>query len=190
MACFFGFGSLVNTGTHRYTPVTAAKVEGWRRIWVNNECYEHAFLSVEPADSSQIQGLMAQVPNDDWQELDTREVGYLRRPLNQQEWLQQTHCSDAPVSLLEGARIDDIQMYVLQGGNYAEPSKPILWSYLETVLYGYYQWFGEEGVEAFINSTGAWTNILDDRLKPIYPRYVPAQGRAEGIVISAIDNLS
>jgi hypothetical protein len=189
MACFFGFGSLVNTGTHIYTPVTPATVKGWKRIWVNNDCYDHAFLSIEPDDASKIQGLMAQVPNDDWQELDTREVGYLRRVLKQEEWLPETLSSEAPAKVLDDTHLDDIQMYVLKGGEYAQPTKPILWSYLETVLYGYYQWFGAEGVDAFIESTGAWTDVLDDRPNPHYPRYVPAEGSAANIVISAINNL-
>ncbi|PWQ99474.1 gamma-glutamylcyclotransferase [Leucothrix pacifica] len=190
MACFFGFGSLVNTATHRYQPVTAAKVDGWRRIWVNNKCYEHAFLSVEPDESSAIQGLMAQVPEDDWQELDTREVGYLRRVLTPQEWMTQAHCSDAPAALITSAPTNDTQMYVLQNGEYAQAAKPILWSYLETVLFGYYQWFGPEGVDNFIQSTGAWTSVLDDRSQPIYPRYVPAEGDAAEIIAHKISNLS
>ena len=188
MACFFGFGSLVNTGTHRYTPVTPAMVKGWKRIWVNNDCYEHAFLSIEPDDSSKIQGLMAQVPNDDWVELDTREVGYLRRVLNQEEWLTE-HRPSAPAHTSDDTHLSDIQMYVLQGGEYAQPTKPILWSYLETVLYGYYQWFGAEGVDDFIKSTSAWTEVLDDRSDPHYPRYVPAEGTAKNIVIPAINSL-
>lgn len=190
MACFFGFGSLVNTGTHRYDPVTPATVKGWKRIWVNNECYEHAFLSIEPDESSQIQGLMAQVPNNDWLELDTREVGYARRFLNEQEWCPETPSNrECPKSLQLSGKLDDIQMYVLQGGEYAQAAKPILWSYVETVLYGYYQWFGAEGVEDFIQSTAAWTDILDDRSQPIYPRYVPAEGDAEHIITPIILSL-
>ena len=181
MACFFGFGSLVNTGTHRYEAFTPAKISGWKRAWINNDSYEHAFLSVVPDTNMQIQGLMAQVPNNDWAELDAREVGYARRVLNSQEWSAETTASQAVL-----VKPDDVQMYVHASGEYAQAVKPILWSYLETVLFGYYLWFGSEGVEAFIDSTVAWTEILDDRESPIYPRYVPAEGSAVDLVIPAI----
>ena len=184
MACFFGFGSLVNTGTHRYEAFTPASVIGWKRVWINNDSYEHAFLSVVPDESSKIQGLMAKVPNNDWVELDAREVGYARRVLAQDEWL-------AEASSLQNheQKPDDVQMYVYVQGECAQPAKPILWSYVETVLHGYYQWFGEEGVQAFVNSTLAWTDILDDRADPIYPRYVPAKGSAIEVVIPTIIRL-
>ena len=181
MACFFGFGSLVNTGTHRYVAVAPASVQGWKRIWVNSDCYDHAFLSVLPDRQSTIQGLLAQVPNNDWQELDAREVGYLRRELTPTDW----HCAVLPDPVL----VQDVQMYVLETGEPACPAKPILWSYLETVLYGYYQWFGIEGVEAFIESTSAWTAVLDDREHPIYPRYVPAEGDVKATIDTLIDGL-
>jgi len=148
MACFFGFGSLVNTGTHRYEAFTPASVIGWKRVWINNDSYEHAFLSVVPDNSSQIQGLMAKVPNDDWIELDAREVGYARRVLIETEWI-----AEASSSLSIDQKPDDVQMYVHVKGEYAQPAKPILWSYIETVLHGYYQWFGEKGVLDFVDST-------------------------------------
>ena len=185
MACFFGFGSLVNTGTHRYEAFTPASVIGWKRAWINNDSYQHAFLSVVPDVSSQIQGLMAKVPNNDWAELDAREVGYARRVLGHGEWL-----AKASSSLTIQNKPDDVQMYVHVTGEFAQPIKPILWSYLETVLFGYYQWFGAEGVQGFVDSTVAWTDILDDRQDPIYPRYVPAEGSAAGVVIPAIQSFT
>ena len=185
MACFFGFGSLVNTGTHRYDPYTPARVMGWKRAWINYDCYEHAFLSVVPDVKSHIQGLMARVPNDDWAELDAREIGYARRVLQPDEWLE-----EASESLIISEQPDDVQMYVHAAGEFAQPAKPILWSYLETVLFGYYQWYGAEGVKAFIQSTVAWTDILDDRANPIYPRYVPAQGSSAELILPEIERLS
>jgi len=184
MACFFGFGSLVNTGTHRYEAITPASVIGWKRAWINNEYYQHAFLSVVPDVSARIQGLMAKVPNNDWVELDAREVGYARRVLSDGEWLVET-----PKLPVIQDKPDDVQMYVHASGEFAQAVKPILYSYLETVLFGYYQWFGPEGVQAFIDSTVAWTGILDDRNNPVYPRYVPATGSAIDIVIPTIEKL-
>ena len=181
MACFFGFGSLVNTGTHRYEAHTPASVIGWKRAWINNDSYQHAFLSVVPDASSTIQGLMAKVPNNDWSELDAREVGYARRILNEGEWL-----AEASSSLTIQEKPDDVQMYVHAAGEFAHAAKPILCSYLETVLFGYYQWYGAAGVQGFIDSTVAWTDVLDDRQNPMYPRYVPAEGSALDVVMPAL----
>ena len=179
--CFFGFGSLVNTATHRYTAVAPATVNGWSRIWINSDQYEHAFLSVQPDETTDIQGLMAEVPDNDWTELDRRELGYQRRKLNAGEWSLTPGSLDLVVSL----NAANIQMYVA-AGEPASPDKPILWSYLETVLLGYYRFFGEQGVHDFISSTESWTAILDDRKAPVYPRYVPATGAAGELIVSLL----
>lgn len=187
MACFFGFGSLVNTSTHKYVAVTPATVNGWERAWVNNDNYDHAFLSVTPDTSTAIQGLMAEVPGDDWAELDLREAGYKRRVLQPAEW-QQTHSNKRAAGALKlKSGLTDVQMYQHASGDFASDQKPILWSYLETVLYGYHQWFGDEGVHGFIATTRAWVNIFDDRQAPQYPRYVPAEGVAAEVVLPAIE---
>ena len=123
MACFFGFGSLVNTQTHIYTAYTPAKVMGWKRVWVDYDFYDHVFLSVVPDEKTEIQGLMAVVPQDNWQELDTRERGYARTVLNPADWQAET--SVLP-NVLEVPK--DVQMYVHAEGRLAGAEKPILWS--------------------------------------------------------------
>lgn len=191
MACFFGFGSLVNTATHKYVAITPARISGWSRVWVNNDLYDHAFLSVVPSANCSIQGLMAEVPGDDWLELDLREVGYSRRVLAAADWCLEITEEGGPLTVDVAAQtLQDVQMYQDVAGKPAtQGGKSILWSYLETVLYGYYQWFGAHGVHRFIDSTDSWVNILDDRMSPQYPRYVPAKGAAVKAVIPAMDNL-
>ena len=182
MACFFGFGSLVNTGTHKYETLTPARVNGWARSWFHHELYEHALLSVIPEPDTHIHGLMARVPNNGWAELDLREAGYARHALTASQWKTDT----TAVTLSE----DDVQMYIHASGEIPTPATPILWSYLETVLFGYYQVFGSIGVKSFIATTRHWTEILDDRNDPIYPRYVPATGAAIPVVIPIIEALT
>jgi hypothetical protein len=49
--------------------------------------------------------------------------------------------------------------------------KPILLSYLDCVIQGYYKHFGKQGVKSFFKSTENWDYpILDDRDAPQYPR--------------------
>lgn len=183
MACFFGFGSLVNTGTHKYETLTPARVDGWARTWVHNALYEHALLSVIPEPDIRIHGLMAKVPDDDWAELDLREAGYARHILQHGVWNTDT----TAIPVVE----NDVQMYVHTSGEIPTAATPILWSYLETVLSGYYQVFGRVGVENFMATTRHWTDVLDDRKDPLYPRYVPAsEGAAASVVIPVIEGLN
>jgi hypothetical protein len=86
MACFIGFGSLVNTATHKYQPLAAVRVPGWSRAWINNDLYDHAFLSVVPQAEQSILGLLAAVPDRNWRELDQREAGYDRKPMEPSDW--------------------------------------------------------------------------------------------------------
>ncbi len=183
MAHFFGFGSLVNLDTHQYSDVLPAKVYGFARAWINNDCYEHAFLSVISRPQSEIQGVLAKVWNEDWSQLDERELGYSRQALSAKQWSLENEAYDSKVQL------DDVQLYQHAYGEFASSDKPILRSYLETVLYGYYQIFGESGVHDFVESTLYWTRILDDRESPVYPRYIPAQGAANSLVQATIDQL-
>ena len=188
MDCFIGFGSLVNTSTHKYQPVSPVRVPGWSRAWINNDSYDHAFLSVVPAQHYSILGLLAAVPDGDWAELDAREVGYNRKLLGDTDWQYESGEKGA----VNAAPIvpTGVQMYVHASGKFARPDKPILRSYLETVLFGFYQIYGMAGVENFLESTTAWTAIKDDSAAPIYPRHVPPTGVAVGIVEAAIETAS
>lgn len=187
MSCFIGFGSLVNTDTHVYSTVAPVRIDGWSRVWINNDTYEHAFLSVIPEQQTSVLGLLASVPHGDWNELDIRESGYHRRALARSEWSIETG-GGADTSAAESS-IHDVQMYVHSSGNFATPAKPILRSYLETVLSGFYTVFGERGLRNFIDTTAAWTVIKDDRGQPLYPRYISAQGEAVGVVEDALAEL-
>lgn len=181
MACFFGFGSLVNTGTHKYETLTPARVDGWARAWVHNDLYDHALLSVIPEPDTQIHGLMAKVPDDDWAELDLRETGYTRHILQAGVW--NTDTMAVPVTQ------HDVQMYVSTSAQAPTAATLILWSYLETVLFGYYQVFGSVGVDAFMATTRQWTDVLDDRKNPLYPRYMPVtEGTAAAAVVLPVIN--
>lgn len=187
MSCFVGFGSLVNTSTHIYKAEAPVRVLGWSRAWINNDTYDHAFLSVIPRSDVSIYGLLARVPDGNWDELDVREAGYRRRKLDSSEWLVESGV--APLVGETELNRDDVQMYVHSSGAFASSDKPILYSYLETVLFGFYKVFGEAGVRNFIETTTAWTAIKDDRSLPLYPRHVPPIGAAATVVEHAITGL-
>lgn len=150
MSEFFGYGSLVNLGTHDYPSARRVTVSGWARTWRHAGGQPHAFLTAVPAPDQQIDGIAALVPGGDWAALDLREAAYLRVPLP------------------DGTAIYHIPEDLHPP---AETANPILLSYLDVVVKGYLTEFGEEGVARFFATTSGWNApILDDRAAPIYPR--------------------
>ena len=94
---FFGYGSLVNAATHSYPDALPATVNGWRRWWRHTTFHDSAFLTVTPDPTCSIEGLLAQVPGDDWAALDNSETGYFRSPVPQSDL---THGADFAMSVL------------------------------------------------------------------------------------------
>jgi len=155
---FFGYGSLVNTATHIYDTTHPATVSGWRRVWKHTADRDLAFLSVEPFEGSQIDGLIAKVPGADWAALDERETGYSRAPL-------------AADALRHDAGPLHVEMYQVTADTHGIAEKPLLLSYIDVVVQGFLQVFGTDGVARFFDTTHGWNApILNDRASPQYPR--------------------
>lgn len=157
---FFGYGSLVNQKTHRFGPAHRASVSGWQRAWRYTAQRKVSFLTVIPNSASAIDGLIAPVPDQDWQALDTREHAYDR--LHVTEHVQHAAQDAATVAL-----------YAIPQKRLSVPDArhPVLLSYLDVVVQGYLQEFGLAGAEHFFDTTTGWdAPILDDRAAPVYPR--------------------
>ena len=157
---FFGYGSLVNIETHVYRPYQKATAKGWRRKWVYTKYRKTPFLSAHFVDMGEISGLLAMVPNNDWDALDIRETGYQRQRFSAE--------TGEPFS-------NEAQIYFVPDKNISKrkSSGGILLSYLDCVIKGYLSQFGEEGAADFFSTTDGWDcNIFNDRLNPIYPRHV------------------
>ncbi|WP_322894882.1 MULTISPECIES: gamma-glutamylcyclotransferase family protein [unclassified Yoonia] len=154
---FFGYGSLVNLATHNNTNALPARLAGWRRVWVTTGLRNAAFLSVEPVPTSVIDGIIAQVPGADWAALDLREAAYDRYP----------------VTVLQGGTARDVAVYQVSPHVQAKDraDAPILRSYLDVVVQGFLQVYGEAGVTDFFATTAGWRSIRDDRADPQYPRH-------------------
>ena len=155
---FFGYGSLVNRATHDYLDPRPAKLNGWRRVWRRTTLREVAFLSVDPAPEVSILGLTARVPGGDWAALDARERAYAR------------------IDVAHGVEHDrepgPTAVYRVSEGLIEGPSEaaPILLSYIDTVVAGFHDLYGVEGVAHFFATTTGWGPIRDDRAAPIYSR--------------------
>lgn len=156
---FFGYGSLVNRKTHVYQDAHPAKLKGWRRVWRQTTLRPRPLLTAEPCPGVEIEGLVAHVPNGDWQSLDQREFGYDRIPVEAVEH-----------SILG---TPEIATYSIPATKHPHPGtlRPIALSYLDVVVQGYLAEFGPEGARAFFDTTVGWeAPIENDRANPIYPR--------------------
>lgn len=159
---FFGYGSLVNTLTHDYPNPYKARLRGWRRMWRNTTLKELAILTIVQDPDCDIDGLIAQVPENDWSALDQREINYTRTALS-----SGTISHDHPDQI-------EVQVYETRTDRDAPSGTrhPILMSYLDIVVQGYFREFGAQGVADFFATTSGWdAPVLNDRNAPQYPRY-------------------
>ncbi|MGB0960129.1 MAG: gamma-glutamylcyclotransferase family protein [Halocynthiibacter sp.] len=157
---FFGYGSLVNSATHSYHNPRPAYLRGWRRTWRHTHHRKVSFLTAVPCPQSEIWGVVAEVPNKDWAALDAREYAYDRHNITD-------HIFNTD------ARPTDTAIYAIETGGHHAPTDahPILLSYIDVVLRGYFDLFGDDGIAHFIATTDGWdAPILNDRARPLYPR--------------------
>lgn len=173
----FGYGSLVNLATHDFAAPRAARLTGWRRIWRHSTQRQVAFLSVEPDPNSSISGVIAHLPGGDWAALDVREHAYTRRDVTHQV----THISTPIPTAVYEARPELTQ--------HPSVGHPILLSYLDVVIQGFLQIYGQEGVDDFIATTHDWGPILNDRTAPIYPRAQTLSAQEIRIVDRTLEQL-
>lgn len=120
-----------------------------------------AFLTAVPDPDSAIDGLIAPVPEHDWQALDQRERAYDRVPA--------AHQISHPLP-----HQPDIAVYAIPDGKHATPSArhSLLLSYIDVVVQGYLAEFGESGAARFFATTDGWdAPIIDDRAAPRYARH-------------------
>lgn len=163
---FFGYGSLVNRKTHNFEDTHPARLKGWRRVWRHTNLRPVAYLTVVPDPGAEIDGLIAHVPDGDWAALDYRERAYDRAAVCDHV----THPKKEDIS---------VAVYTVPHGKHGVPTRehPLLLSYIDVVVQGYLQEFGEAGVAQFFETTAGWSApVLDDRAQPVYPRHQSLTG--------------
>lgn len=181
---YFGYGSLVNRETRPADEVAhSARLQGWQRVWDHrvtdpNRDKRCTSLSIEPCAVAAeqalpvgIEGVVVRLPVEHLPQLDARESGYDRLSLP----LSDFELPPALLQQLDAQDVDNIMVYRSQADNrhMADQDHPVLQSYVDCVMAGYLQRFGESGVQAMAASTRGWEcSVFDDRAEPFYPRWV------------------
>ena len=157
----FGYGSLVNRATlDRPDDAHPAELHGWARCWRHIASRQVAILTAVQKKDAVIAGLVVGVAEADWGKLERREEAYDRASVS-----TVTHA-------LETDTATSVFHIPADKHPLASAPRPILLSYLDVVVQGYFRVFGESGVAAFFETTEGWdAPILNDRADPIYPRH-------------------
>ncbi|WP_417434226.1 gamma-glutamylcyclotransferase family protein [Hoeflea sp.] len=182
---YFGYGSLVNRATLRTEVIAAvpARLAGWRRTWrprpdmgptpgvVLPDGLTPSLLTAHRAPGAAIDGMLVIDRAENLGAIDAREFRYHRRDISLAEL--EFHGGGS----LDAAGIPrEINLHVyearIEHPQCAGPS-PILRSYLDAVMQGFYREFGADGVHRFVTETDAFHHpIHEDRHAPLYPRAV------------------
>jgi len=179
---FFGYGSLVHKGTHDHNNHAPARLTGWTRTWVATPARALPYLSVIRSEGGAIDGLIAEVPDQDWSLLDEREAAYQRIAIGSDLSHKMTDVPDNSNIVVYSVSPDEQQPVTTQN--------PILLSYLDVVVQGYHDVFGKGGIDHFFNTTDGWTgSYLDDRIAPIYPRAQICDPRLQADTDARLDAL-
>lgn len=182
---YFGYGSLVNRATLRTGVVAAlpARLAGWRRTWRPRpdmgptpgvtlpEGLTPSLLTAHREAGAAIDGMLVIDRAENLSAVDAREFRYHRRDIGLAEL-----AFHAGGSLAAAGIVQQISLHVYEARTEHPPAagpSPILRSYLDAVMQGFYREFGADGLHRFVAETGAFDQpIHEDRHAPLYPRAV------------------
>ena len=165
---YFGYGSLVNAGTLQPGEVAIpAVLTGWRRTWTH--FYQAPrepgrSLSIREDVGCSIAGMVVELQDGALARLDERERGYDRLEID-----------GAHFDFPDGQQIESIYVYRSHSVMPEDGLRthPILRSYMDVVMQGYRDNFGEQGLEDLLATTDHWQGaVRQDREAPKYPRAV------------------
>jgi cation transport regulator ChaC len=165
---YFGFGSLVNKHTLRtsYIDIIPASLKGFSRHWqARSRTFENpvSLLSIHEDPASTIKGMIVIDLLENLPLVDEREEGYTRHAL-----------SKAQVDVKSADELpDNLYVYIANESEEIKDDGALLQSYLDAVMQGFRNEYGNEGVSHFIDTTkGFERSIMLDRDNPLYPRSV------------------
>ncbi|SFN66961.1 hypothetical protein SAMN04488056_101640 [Cohaesibacter marisflavi] len=182
---YFGYGSLVNDKTRNAESFgVAVRLKGYKRHWSVWEAsperkalglHGAVALSVTPCADAYCDGLLVFDRKEHLPQVDLREAHYTRVRIK-------TYDMQSELALTD---LVDYYIYVGQPAltNASDPKFPILQSYIDAVMQGFFDKFGEAGIKRFVEETEGWhIPVLADRHRPIYPRSVTLQPEEEAMI--------
>lgn len=166
MHCLFGYGSLICADSRRRTGVSGdaipVELSGIDRRWsVPVPDYRSTAVGAHEDPDSRCNGVVFIVDDDNLARFDQREQGYRRLRI---DW------GDVQPAGLE-ALPDHYPLWAYVGHHSDEPQpdRPIMQTYLDVILNGCLG-YGEDFAHRFLQTTGPWQHLVDDRHDPQYPR--------------------
>lgn len=170
---YFGYGSLVNRATLSQDHVAAypVRLPGWRRHWQGRDAgdiRDVALLSVRRCEETVLDGILVIDRITNLAALDEREIRYDRVPIEAAdlEFAGKFTGTGRPDWLPS-------RLYIYEGRHAPGDAERehLIQSYLDTVMHGFLNEHGEEGVRRFIATTDGFERaIIRDRHEPRYPR--------------------
>jgi len=164
-----GYGSLISSESRAKTGETGqvwpVKLHGFERHWsVMSDEFGMSSVAVIKASDKACNGVLVEVPFDQFPLFDERERGY-HRAMIQADQLSAYQSTPLPEGTYWIYYTDDI----------VEPTQgcPITLSYLDVILSGCLE-YGDAFTQDFLTLTKGWTSpLLNDRKAPRYPRVQP-----------------
>ncbi|TXR54034.1 gamma-glutamylcyclotransferase family protein [Reinekea thalattae] len=166
MHYIFGYGSLICGDSRSRTGVTAnayaIEVEGIARRWsAYIPSWSGTAVSAHLDPKSRCNGVYFAVDDENLALFDEREYGYRRVAL---PWQAVMPLDQTPLP-----RDGTLWVYVGNSVDIPSPEKPILQSYLDVIINGCLD-IDESFARRFIELTGQWGHLVNDRDAPLYLR--------------------
>ena len=164
----FGYGSLVNRRTlPEHAELRRVRVRGWRRAWRlagESSFGRRCTLTVVTDPDSEIAGVVVAQKHEGREDLDRREKHYDPHVI---EPADLTWIDGQPDRWPEPFIFVSKPEHTRQG----DDDHPVYLSYIDVVISGFMDQFGEDGARHFVETTLDWhVPVVNDRANPRYAR--------------------
>ncbi len=175
----FGYGSLVNAATlPAGTRSIQGRLSGFRRAWriagktpIGRNCG----LTVEPCPRTTVQGTLILAPKSELPDLDRREWRYDRHLLDETAFQPERADAGFPKQRI-------VYRVKPEHERWGDAEHPVIQSYVDCVMRGYFERWGVMGVRRFVETTAGWhVPIHRDRAEPRYRRAVRITAEEENL---------
>lgn len=185
---YFGYGSLVNADTIPVdAELTPGRLRGWVREWrvcgIGEDRQGRCALTVRRQKETEIWGVLAREPRTRLHDLEKREKRYEKVEAIGTAFVCEEKSSSGPENLfMFKASPEHLR--------WGSETHPILQSYLDCVLAGYFRIWGENGIDHFLTTTEGWhVPVLQDRERPHYPRNIKLDRQTSELIDDKLKRL-